>query len=68
MEFYAIISDPKFGGTNMTLLTTIANIGNIWSSSISLWLIDFLTYKRCSGNSTNNCLLPIDHNVRLLIN
>lgn len=48
MGFYANISDPKIGGTNMTLLTTIGNIGLVWSNSGALWLIDFLTFKRCS--------------------
>lgn len=66
MAFYAIISDPKIGGTNMTLLTTIANIGNIWSSSAALWLIDFLTLKQCSVDTTNKCSSQKDQNVRQL--
>lgn len=64
MAFYAIISDPKIGGTNMTLLTTIANIGNIWSSSAALWLIDFFTLKQCSMDPTNKCSSQKDQNVR----
>ncbi|VVC38254.1 Hypothetical protein CINCED_3A007861 [Cinara cedri] len=63
MAFYAIISDPKIGGTNMTLLTTIANIGNIWSSSAALWLIDYVTFKQCSVDSTNKCLSQKNQNV-----
>jgi len=55
MAFYASISDPKIGGTNMTLLTTISNLGNSWSKSGALWLIEFLTFKRCSNGPKKLC-------------
>lgn len=60
ISFYASISDPKIGGTNMTLLTTISNLGNAFSKTGALWLIELLTFKRCSNDlrktysSTNN--------------
>jgi len=55
MSFYAGVSDPKIGGTNMTLLSTIGNIGMVWSQSGALWLIDVLTFKQCSNNHSNSC-------------
>lgn len=63
MSFYASISDPKIGGTNMTLLATIGNIGMVWSKSGALWLIDFLTFKQCSNNHSNSCSSEYDRSV-----
>ncbi len=48
MAFHARISDPAIGGTYMTLLNTITNLGGNWPSTIALWLIDPLTRKSCS--------------------
>ncbi|KAE9541831.1 hypothetical protein AGLY_003822 [Aphis glycines] len=55
MAFYASISDPKIGGTNMTLLATISNLGNAWSKTGALWLIELLTFKRCSNGPRQFC-------------
>lgn len=63
MSFYASISDPKIGGTNMTLLSTIGNIGMVWSKSGALWLIEVLTFKQCSNNYDNSCSSKEDQNV-----
>lgn len=60
MSFYANISDPKIGGTNMTLLSTIGNIGMVWSKSGALWLIDILTFKQCSNDHSNSCWSEYD--------
>jgi hypothetical protein len=30
MEFFARIADPLIGGTYMTLLNTVSNLGNTW--------------------------------------
>lgn len=50
IAFFAKISDPNIGGTNMTLLTTIAHLGESMSTTAALWLIDILTFKRCFAN------------------
>ncbi|CAF1077243.1 unnamed protein product [Adineta steineri] len=51
MAFFAKISDPKIGGTYMTLLNTLANFGNHWVSTAALYAGDYLTWKTCSiGN------------------
>lgn len=59
MAFFAKISDPAVGGTYMTLLNTVCNMGGNWPTSIVLWLVDDLTWKECvgvSGVTTNSTL------------
>jgi len=54
MAFFARVSDPVVGGTYMTLLNTVTNLGGNWPSTAALWMVDPLTTKHCSGtlNST----------------
>lgn len=47
MAFFAKVSDPKSGGTYMTLLNTLSNLGGTWPSTVALWLVDVFTWKRC---------------------
>lgn len=47
MAFFARVSDPLIGGTYMTLLNTIMNLGYAWTASLVLWLVDILTWKQC---------------------
>lgn len=54
MAFFAKISDPAVGGTYMTLLNTICNLGGNWPTSIVLWLVDVLTWKECIISSSNS--------------
>lgn len=49
MAFHAKISDPIIGGTYMTLLNTVANLGGVWPASLSLWAVDGLTWTSCNG-------------------
>nr|XP_022335434.1 acetyl-coenzyme A transporter 1-like [Crassostrea virginica] len=49
MAFHAKISDPAIGGTYMTLLNTLSNLGGNWPSTLALWLVDGLTWKSCIG-------------------
>lgn len=53
MAFHARISDPSIGGTYMTLLNTITNLGGNWPATIALWLIDPLTRKSCSVDGSS---------------
>jgi len=48
MAFFARISDPAVGGTYMTFLNTLTNLGNMWPSSFVLWFVDIITYKDCA--------------------
>jgi MFS transporter, PAT family, solute carrier family 33 (acetyl-CoA transportor), member 1 len=57
MSFFAQISDPAIGGTYMTLLNTIANLGSKWPTSISLALLDYMTFRTCKGRQLGSQLL-----------
>lgn len=48
MAFFARISDPAVGGTYMTLLNTLSNLGGNWPSTVVLWLVDVLTVRKCN--------------------
>lgn len=49
MGFFAKISDSSVGGTYMTLLNTVTNLGGNWPTIIALYFIDPLTWKKCEG-------------------
>ncbi|KAK3705516.1 hypothetical protein RRG08_041390 [Elysia crispata] len=58
MAFHAKISDPSIGGTYMTLLNTVANLGGNWPSTVALGMVDYMTWKSCStGESCDTKLL-----------
>ncbi|CAF1157775.1 unnamed protein product [Rotaria sordida] len=52
MAFCAQVSDPKIGGTYITLLNILSNLGNHWTSTTVLYAADYLTWKKCSLDST----------------
>ena len=49
MGFHAQVSDPAMGGTYMTLLNTLANLGGAWTATLALWLVDVVSMKDCEG-------------------
>ncbi|XP_029471736.1 acetyl-coenzyme A transporter 1 [Rhinatrema bivittatum] len=55
MAFNAKISDPLIGGTYMTLLNTVSNLGGNWPATVALWLVDPLTVKECVGAQDQSC-------------
>ncbi|XP_034023984.1 acetyl-coenzyme A transporter 1 [Thalassophryne amazonica] len=55
MAFHAKVSDPLIGGTYMTLLNTVTNLGGNWPSTVALWLVDPLTSKECQGAVGQSC-------------
>uniref|UniRef100_A0A8C1TQL1 Acetyl-coenzyme A transporter 1 n=1 Tax=Cyprinus carpio TaxID=7962 RepID=A0A8C1TQL1_CYPCA len=55
MAFHAKVSDPVIGGTYMTLLNTVTNLGGNWPSTLALWLVDPLTFKECQGAPGQMC-------------
>lgn len=55
LAFFSRISDSRFGGTYMTLVNTITNIGSAWTSFVVLGMVDFLTFKECSLDADNHC-------------
>lgn len=68
MAFFAKISDPTVGGTYMTLLNTVCNLGGNWPTSIVLWLVDVLTWKQCSLHGTHNATIHEQHNQIFCLN
>ncbi|XP_004932099.1 acetyl-coenzyme A transporter 1 [Bombyx mandarina] len=62
MAFFAKVSDPTVGGTYMTLLNTVSNLGTNWPSTLALWAIDHLTYKSCSLSklTDNKCSSTVE--------
>lgn len=67
MAFFARISDPLVGGTYMTLLNTVTNLGGNWPATLSLWLVDPLTWKQCIGGTNtldNTCSNTLEQEVR----
>lgn len=69
MAFYAKVSDPTVGGTYMTLLNTVSNLGTNWPNTLALWAIDHLTFKSCSAPelSDNTCSTELEADVSVLI-
>lgn len=68
MAFFAKVSDPAIGGTYMTLLNTIANLGSLGSKILVTSGIDMLTWRKCrtpvnlssdgSGEDLGTCTIP----------
>ena len=56
MAFFAKVSDPAVGGTYMTLLNTLTNLGGNWPSTLALWMVDPLTRKQCTLTGHNSTL------------
>ncbi|XP_023936092.2 acetyl-coenzyme A transporter 1 [Bicyclus anynana] len=65
MAFFAKVSDPAVGGTYMTLLNTVSNLGTNWPNTLALWAIDHLTYKNCSVPelTDNTCATQLEADV-----
>lgn len=43
MAFHARVSDPSIGGTYMTLLNTVSNLGGNWPATLALWAVEPLS-------------------------
>lgn len=54
MAFFSRVSDKKIGGTYMTFLNTITNMGGNWPSTTALYMANFLTVKNCLLNPSND--------------
>ncbi|XP_063623981.1 acetyl-coenzyme A transporter 1 [Cydia splendana] len=65
MAFFAKVSDPAVGGTYMTLLNTVSNLGTNWPNTLALWAIDHLTFKSCSlpEMSDNTCSSKLESDI-----
>jgi PAT family acetyl-CoA transporter-like MFS transporter 1 len=57
------VADPDIGGTYMTLLATINNLGYMYPGTLILYLIGFFTVKQCKENiSHQNSTISSDFN------
>lgn len=65
MSYFSYVSEEKIGGTYITFLTTIMNLGSKWPGTLSLFLINSLTTKDCSIDKENN--LNLNKTMRNLI-
>ncbi|VVC28221.1 Major facilitator superfamily domain,Acetyl-coenzyme A transporter 1 [Cinara cedri] len=54
MAFFSRISDPRFGGTYMTLLCTVRSTGLVVPHTTVLKMVDVLTFYKCSNDFQNN--------------
>ncbi|MEQ2171548.1 hypothetical protein GOODEAATRI_011881 [Goodea atripinnis] len=63
MAFHAKVSDPLIGGTYMTLLNTVTNLGGNWPSTVALWMVDPLTSKECQGAVGQSCSSSLEAGV-----
>lgn len=43
MGFFAKVSDPAIGGTYMTLLNTLSNLGGMWTTTAALKSVEWIT-------------------------
>jgi PAT family acetyl-CoA transporter-like MFS transporter 1 len=49
MSFYSKVSDSAMGGTYMTLLNTVSNLGYKWCETATMFAIDAVSVKQCVG-------------------
>lgn len=64
IAFFCKISDPRFGGTYMTLYNTFYFLGWLIPNTFVLRLIDISTLSECSNNVENTCYTKDLQNVR----
>ncbi|GJQ14273.1 hypothetical protein GpartN1_g6064.t1 [Galdieria partita] len=51
--YFARISDENIGGTYLTLLNTLQNLGGTWPKLLALLFVDRLTWKYCESQSSS---------------
>lgn len=56
--YFVKISDPKYGGTYLTLLNTLSNFAGMWPKLPVMSAVDWLSVKKCTENSS--CTLEYD--------
>ncbi len=56
MAFFAKVSDPAIGGTYMTLLNTMANLGSILPNQMILFLINQVSWKYCKNTQAHDSI------------
>mmetsp|Transcript_74925 Transcript_74925/g.175833 ORF Transcript_74925/g.175833 Transcript_74925/m.175833 type:complete len:208 (+) Transcript_74925:34-657(+) len=60
-SFFARIGDPAIGGSYLTLLNTISNLGGTWPQSVVLFAVEPLTFTHCpEGQGPEKCEVIVD--------
>ena len=54
MYFFSQISDKNFGGTYLTFLNTVSNLARSFTSTGTLYMANFLSYKYCHFPTSSN--------------
>jgi hypothetical protein len=52
--FVCQVADPIIGGTYITMMTTLMNMGVLWPQSLAQAVNDRITWKHCYGNATES--------------
>ncbi|KHJ45017.1 AmpG permease [Trichuris suis] len=60
MAFHAQVSDPVVGGTYMTLLNTLANLGGNWPVTVALTSVDSMAYRVCTSETPTRCEVLVE--------
>ena len=55
--YFVKISDPKYGGTYLTLLNTLSNFAGMWPKLPVMSAVDWLSVRKCENNF---CTLEYD--------
>lgn len=55
LSFFIKISDPRFGGTYLTLLNTARNLSWVIPNTVVLKMVDILTFNKCSNDGHGSC-------------
>lgn len=53
MGFHAKVSDPAIGGTYMTLLNTLTNLGGNWPATLSLYLVEYFDVRHAASSTSS---------------
>ncbi|PJF18701.1 hypothetical protein PSACC_01479, partial [Paramicrosporidium saccamoebae] len=56
-SFFSMISDPAVGGTYMTLLNTLTNLGGVWPKLFLMAAVDWFTVHKCVADT---CTVILD--------
>ena len=54
MSFFSKVSDHAIGGTYMTLLNTVTNLGSKWPNATALYMLPKLTYAVCGPKDSTS--------------
>jgi hypothetical protein len=54
--FFSTVSDPSIGGTYMTFLNTLSNLGGVWPKLLVMAAVDWFTIQSCKSGPCTTIL------------